>query len=86
MGINLIKGKPEKPKKNQPALVFVHGAWCWEEHFIPFFTKNGYECYTFDLPKHGASKDQKGINQYRIADYLKHLELVLAEINKPVIF
>lgn len=89
MEINLIKGKPEISKKNQPALVFVHGAWhgawCWQEHFIPFFTQNGYECYAFDLPKHGASKDPKGINQYRIADYLNHLELVLAEIKKPVI-
>ena len=89
MGINLIKDKPEIPKKNQPALVFVHGAWhgawCWQEHFIPFFTKNGYECYTFDLPNHGANKDQKGINQYRIADYLNYLELALAAINKPVI-
>ncbi len=89
MGINLIKSKPEIPEKNQPALVFVHGAWhgawCWQEHFIPFFTKNGYECYTFDLPNHGTQKDQKGINQYRIKDYLNHLELVVAEINQPVI-
>ncbi|GEM_PF-432465 len=89
MGINLIKAKPKIPKKNQPTLVFVHGAWhgawCWQEHFIPFFTKNGYECYTFDLPNHGANKDQKGINQYRITDYLNHLELVLAQINKPVV-
>jgi len=89
MQIDLIKREPKFPKQNQPALVFVHGAWhgawCWEEHFIPFFTQNGYECYAFDLPNHGANKDKKGINKYRITDYVNHLELALAQINKPVV-
>ncbi len=89
MEIDLIKSKPQLLKENQPALVFVHGAWhgawCWQEHFIPFFTDHGYECYTFDLPNHGASKDQKGINKYRIADYLNHLELALAQISQPFV-
>lgn len=89
MEINLIKGKPELLRKDSPAIVFIHGAWhgawCWQEHFIPFFTKNGYECYAFDLPNHGENKDLAGINQYRIADYINHLELVLAQINKHVV-
>jgi len=89
MEIDLFKSEPNLSKQNQPALVFVHGAWhgawCWQEHFIPFFTANGYECYAFDLPNHGAKKDKKGINKYRIVDYLNHLETALAQINKPVV-
>jgi len=89
MGLNLIKGTPQLSNLNRPALVFVHGAWHgawgWQEHFIPFFTKNGYECYAFDLPNHGANKHQKNINKYRITDYVNHLKLVLAQINQPVV-
>lgn len=89
MGINLIKSEPISPKNNQPALVFIHGAWhgawCWQEYFIPYFTNNGYECYTFDLPCHGAEKDEKGINKFRIKNYVSYLELVLKQINKRVI-
>lgn len=72
-----------------PVMVFVHGAWhgawCWEENFLPFFTKNGFECYAFDLPNHGLSRHQKGINKHRVADYVDYLKQVLAEINRPTI-
>jgi len=89
MGIKLINRTPESIRNDSPALVFIHGAWhgawCWQEHFLPFFTKNGYECYAFDLPNHGADKNQKGINKYRVADYTNHLKKVLAQINKPAV-
>jgi hypothetical protein len=35
-------------------IVFVHGmchgSWCWEEQFIPYFEKQGYNCIKFNLP------------------------------------
>ncbi len=89
MKINLIKNLPLLSKKDLPALVFIHGAWhgawCWQEYFIPFFTKNGYECYSFDLPNHGEYKDKKNINKYSVKDYTNHLELAIKQINKPVV-
>ncbi len=37
-------------------IVFVHGmchgAWCWEEQFIPYFKELGYNCIAFNLPGH----------------------------------
>ncbi len=87
MGLPIIKKISNFPNDKLPVLVFVHGAWhgawCWEEHFLPFFAKNGYESYAFDLPNHGHFKNQKGINKHRISDYVDTLKTVLSEIDKP---
>ena len=36
-----------------PPLVFIHGsfhaAWCWVEHWLPFFSDSGYDCYALSL-------------------------------------
>ena len=36
-----------------PPLVFVHGsfhaAWCWAEHWLPFFSRAGFDCYALSL-------------------------------------
>lgn len=43
-----------------PPLLFVHGsfhgAWCWEEHFLPHFAAEGYDCYALSLRGHGGSE------------------------------
>lgn len=50
-----IKVSPDekKEKSQNPPLVFVHGsfhaAWCWAEHWLPFFSQNGYDCYALSL-------------------------------------
>ncbi|GJN27868.1 hypothetical protein PR202_gb15924 [Eleusine coracana subsp. coracana] len=37
----------------RPPLVFVHGsfhaAWCWAEHWLPFFSRAGFPCYALSL-------------------------------------
>lgn len=47
----------EDPKK--PPLLFVHGsyhaAWCWAEHWLPYFSINGYDCYALSLLGQGES-------------------------------
>ena len=36
-----------------PPLLFIHGsyhaAWCWAEHWFPFFSTNGFDCYAVSL-------------------------------------
>ncbi|KAJ6861300.1 hypothetical protein NC651_037397 [Populus alba x Populus x berolinensis] len=43
---------PRSSEKNPP-LVFVHGsyhaAWCWDEHWLPFFSWFGFDCYSVSL-------------------------------------
>ena len=33
-----------------------HAAWCWEEHFIPFFYAHGYNVYAMSFRNHGNSE------------------------------
>jgi len=50
----------------KPPLVFVHGAghgaWCWAERFMPYFSAAGYECHAVSLRGQGRSEpvDQPG--------------------------
>ncbi|KAF2933661.1 uncharacterized protein [Oryza sativa Japonica Group] len=43
----------------RPPLVFVHGsfhaAWCWAEHWLPFFSSAGFPCYALSLRAQGES-------------------------------
>lgn len=49
---------PGKSEKNPP-LVFVHGsyhaAWCWAEHWLPFFSGFGFDSYAVSLLGQGES-------------------------------
>ncbi len=42
-------------------LLFVHGAWhgawCWEEYFVPYFEKQGHRVRCVELPRHGRLAD-----------------------------
>ncbi|MFZ5557109.1 MAG: alpha/beta hydrolase [Pseudomonadota bacterium] len=41
-------------------LLFVHGAfagaWCWEDHFLPYFAGHGHPAYAVSLRGHGGSE------------------------------
>ena len=47
-----------------PSILFVHGAghaaWCWHEHFTPWFDARGYTVAAPDLPHHGGL-DRRGV-------------------------
>lgn len=66
-----------------PPLLFVHGlshgAWCWEEHFVPYFTERGYDATALDLRHHGAS-DRKGLRFTSLARYVEDLEVAASKL------
>lgn len=47
------KEEEEKSGPKNPPLVFIHGsfhaAWCWAEHWLPFFSGSGFDCYALSL-------------------------------------
>ncbi|XP_012491292.1 uncharacterized protein LOC105803585 [Gossypium raimondii] len=47
-----------------PPLVFVHGsyhsAWCWAEHWLPFFSNSGFDCFALSLLGQGESDTPSG--------------------------
>jgi len=69
-------------------IVFVHGmshgAWCWEENFIPYFEPLGYRCIAFDLPGHAKQGSTKAIH-FSIDDYVQALADVVESLEEAPI-
>ncbi|XLR21460.1 hypothetical protein S83_014199 [Arachis hypogaea] len=74
-----VEGEEEK----KSPLVFVHGsyhaAWCWAEHWLPFFSASGFDCYALSLLAQGESDVPDGsvagtleTHARDIADFVHH--------------
>jgi pimeloyl-ACP methyl ester carboxylesterase len=83
-------------KTDKPTLLFLHGsfhaAWCWAEHFIPFFVSKGYPVVAPSWRGTGGTKAGEGVKKVKIMEHVADLESlldVLPEIvgweTKPVI-
>jgi pimeloyl-ACP methyl ester carboxylesterase len=68
-------------------LLFVHGAWhaawCWDEHFLPFFADNGYRALAVSLRGHGSSPTSTPLRKCSIADYVDDVASVAASLPTP---
>lgn len=73
------------PPKGLP-LLFVHGAWhgawCWEEHFLPYFSQRGYDCYALSLRGHGKSGGRQKLRWSSIGDYVADLRQVAESLSE----
>ncbi len=54
-----------------------HGAWCWQDHFIPYFTEAGYAVHAFSLRGHGQSGGRERLRRTSVADYVADLAAVV---------
>lgn len=72
---------------DRPPLLFVHGAytgaWCWDEHFLPFFAQHGYDAYAISLSGHGQSEGREALDSLRLADYVEDVFTTLNELPAP---
>jgi pimeloyl-ACP methyl ester carboxylesterase len=61
--------------KHPVPLLFVHGgclaAWCWDEHFLDFFSDRGFRAVAVSWRGHGESTLSKPLSRCSIADYLE---------------
>ena len=84
--LEVITDKPLSSPRPTP-LLFVHGAWhgawCWTEHFLPYFSAKGYACYALNLRGHGRSSMKGSVRFARIADYVADVEQVAAQMPAP---
>lgn len=68
-------------------LLFVHGAftaaWCWEDHFLPFFAAAGYASYALSLSGHGNSRGRHHLDSLAIDDYVRDVSRVAASLPAP---
>jgi pimeloyl-ACP methyl ester carboxylesterase len=83
MQLEVLTRKPEASSKPTP-LLFVHGAWhgawCWEEYFLPYFAQKGYAAYALSLRGHGGSSGAESLRWASIHDYVADVAQVADEL------
>lgn len=74
---------------NKNTILFVHGAyhaaWCWEEHFIPFFYAHGYNVYAMSFRNHGNSERIENVDQIVVKDMVEDLIKTIDIIDGKII-
>jgi pimeloyl-ACP methyl ester carboxylesterase len=74
---------------NKPPILFIHGAfsgaWCWDEHFLPYFAQHGYPAYAVSLRGHGKSQGSELLLQASLDDYVADVTSVVNKIAQPLV-
>jgi non-heme chloroperoxidase len=85
-GLELLHA-PAAPGRRAPPLLFLHGAyvaaWCWAEHFLPYFAAAGFDAYAASFRGHGESTGHDRLASHSIEDYAQDLAEVIATIGEP---
>lgn len=89
MKLEILEYLPEV-NSELPPLIFIHGAnhgaWCWQEHFLPYFFSKGFPCYALSFRGHGGSEGHEKLHSFSLADYMDDvLETMKFLKNKPVL-
>jgi len=68
-------------------LVFVHGAyvgaWCWAEHFLPWFAGRGHPVCALSLRGHGESAGRERLHEFGLADFADDLAAAVRGLDRP---
>jgi alpha-beta hydrolase superfamily lysophospholipase len=51
----------------------MHGAWCWDVHFLDYFARHGFAAHAVNLRGHGNSDGWENLRWTRIADFVQDL-------------
>jgi pimeloyl-ACP methyl ester carboxylesterase len=79
--LEVVTRSPPRESANPHPIVFVHGAfaaaWCWDDHFAPYFSERGYRSYALSLRGHGRSAGREALAISSISDYVADLGAVV---------
>ena len=79
-GLEVVTRRPAEAARPHP-LLFVHGgyagAWCWDEHFLPWFAARGYPAHALSLRGHGGSDGHDALDGFGVEDYVEDLAAVV---------
>lgn len=69
--------------------MFVHGAyagaWCWSEHFVPFFERRGHRCVAVELPGHEPGSAGPVAPTLGLADYVAAVVDTVRGLDRPAV-
>ena len=70
-----------------PPLLFVHGAlhgaWCWDVHFLDYFAHHGFAAHAMNVRGHGQSDGPKSVRWTRIVDYVDDMKAAMRQLPGP---
>ena len=84
MTLELLSHRARERRPDAPPLLFVHGAytgaWCWDEYFLPWFARHGYDAHALSLRGHGGSPAQGLLDLAGLDDYVDDVTEAAAQI------
>lgn len=71
----------------KPPLLFVHGvshgAWCFDQHWMPAAAAQGWPCYALSLRGHGASAGAEQLRRATLRHYVHDVLQAIIELPAP---
>eukprot|EP00536_Pseudo-nitzschia_multiseries_P010435 jgi/Psemu1/25962/gm1.25962_g len=66
----------------KPPILFLHGsfhgAWCWQERYMPYFAERGHPCVAFSWRGTGGNPAGEGVTKVRVVeDHCSDLKALL---------
>lgn len=87
ISLEVLHRSAESADDSCPPLLFIHGAfcgaWCWDEHFLPWFAQRGFDAYALSLSGHGESPGQEQLDSFSVADYVADVRAVVDGLPRP---
>ena len=79
--------RPAAGTSRHPPLLFVHGGYvgasCWDEFFMPYLSRRGFDCHALDLSGHGMSEGRERLHSFGLDDYAADVTRVAASLEEP---
>jgi pimeloyl-ACP methyl ester carboxylesterase len=81
---------PAQSERFGPPLLFAHGgfhgAWCWADHFMPWFAERGFDCHAVSYRDHGESALTGQHGEWRLKDYVDDVRWATEQLpEKPIL-
>src|SRR5262249_37877386 len=86
MKLKIISRYSEERRHATPLLFIhgmLHGAWCWDVHFLDYFTRHGFDAHAVNLRGHGASEGRDTLRWTRIADFVEDVGAAVSGLSSP---
>ena len=83
MKLDVISRFPAGSRHPTPLLFIhgaLHGAWCWDAHFLGYFAHHGYAAHAVNLRGHGNSEGRAGLRWVRIADFVEDVAQTVGQL------
>jgi pimeloyl-ACP methyl ester carboxylesterase len=86
MKLEIISKYPSDGTQPTPLLFIhgsLHGAWCWDVHFLDYFAQHGFAAHAVNLRGHGNSDGRANLRWTRISDYVEDLADAARQLPSP---